>query len=291
MLMTTLSMFPIAAVCHTASVATTVDDSLAMDYPPTMHMKLDAPLSSDDAAVANNDDARIEALLRELEAAARTLEAFTADVHYVSVEDLLGRQETRIGEIIYRVDPADGSKSFAVLFNRLIIGDRGRSQAKHYVFADRWLAEIDHENKQFIAREIVPPGRELDPLKLGEGPIPLPIGQPKHEVLERFEVSLINVPEQGILAELGNVDGLRLVPKQGTAEARDYQHIDLFYDQTSRLPVGIDTLETNDNRKTIRLRSLQHNPTLTDEQLEMLSIETPDPAEWAIDRRPWRGDR
>lgn len=245
---------------------------------------------SDNAPTSATDES-VEALLSELEAAAADLQAFTADVQYVNIEDLLGRQETRIGELIYRVDPVDGSKSFAVMFNRVVIGDRAQNQAKHYIFADRWLAEVDHENKQFISREIVPPGRELDPLKLGEGPIPLPIGQPKDEVLARFDVSRIDVPETGILAGLDNVDGLRLVPKEGAAEASDYQHVDLFYDRASRLPVGISTLETNDNRKVVRLRQLQHNPKLTEEQLELLSIETPDPAEWAIDRRPWRGDR
>lgn len=274
-----------ASMASTGVVAATADDK---PLPPCCAARAaEAEIALGDAG--DNDPAH--ELLAELEASAADLQAFTADVNYIHEENLLGRREIRSGEIIYRVDPVDRSKSFAILFNRLIVGDRAQSQQKHYIFAGRWLAEVDHANRQFISREIVPPGRDFDPLKLGEGPIPLPIGQPKDEVLARFDVTLIEQPPQdGPLRGLDNVDGIRLVPKQGTAEARDYQHVDLYYDRTTRLPVGIETLETNDDRKIVRLLNVQHNPQLTDEQLQQLSIEVPDAQEWAIDVRPWRGN-
>ena len=108
-------------------------------------------------------------------------------------------------------------------------------------------------------------------------------------MLARFDVTrLDDVPEDGPLSGLSDVDGIRLVPKEGTSEARDYQHVDLYYDRASRLPVGIATLEANDDRKLVRLRNLAYNPDLSEEQLGQLSIERPDPDEWAIDVRPWR---
>lgn len=233
----------------------------------------------------------VHALLGELEAAGRSLRSFTADVYYLHEEDLLGRREIRMGHIVYR-NPEDANPAFAILFNRLIVGDRATDQQKHYIFADRWLVEIDHANRQFISREIVPPGRDFDPLRLGEGPIPLPIGQPRDEVLTRFDVTLLeSLPESGPLSRLENVDGLRLVPKPGTPEARDFQHVDLYYDRAHRLPVGIQTLHTNDDRKIIRLSNLEHNPQLTQQQLDQLSIQTPDPQSWAIDIRPWRSEQ
>ncbi len=228
------------------------------------------------------------ALLDRLETAAADLESFTAEIIYENWDDLLTRREIRQGEIIYQIDSETDAKNFAILFGSLTVNQRRQTRLRHYVFRDRWLAEIDHEAKQFIKRELVPPGRQLDPLKLGEGPVPLPIGQPKDEVLKRFEATLIDPPgdELALLRGLVEVDGLRLTPREGSPEARDYRRIDLYYDRATSLPVGINVIEVNGNRKTVRLRNMQRNPKLTDEQVERLSIDEPDPREWSIDIRP-----
>lgn len=227
-------------------------------------------------------------LLDRLETAAADLESFTAEIIYENWDDLLGRREIRQGKIIYQIDPDTDAKNFAILFESLTVNQRRQTRLRHFVFRDRWLAEIDHEAKQFIKRELVPPGRQLDPLKLGEGPVPLPIGQPKDEVLKRFKATLIDPPddELALLRGLDEVDGLRLIPREGSPEARDYQRIDLYYDRATSLPVGINVIEANSNRKTVRLRNMQRNPELTDEQVEQLSIDEPDPREWSIDIRP-----
>jgi hypothetical protein len=227
----------------------------------------------------------VEAILTRQEREAADVRTFTADVRYEAWDDILARREIRSGHIIYDVDAA-GRRSFAVLFDRLIVGQRAQDRRKHYIFSGRWLVEVDHETKQFIKRELVPPGRQIDPLKLGEGPIPLPIGQPKDEVLARFDVTLIEPPTEGMLAGLADVDGLRLVPKPGTPEAADYERVDLFYDRATSLPIGIDAVELGGNRKTIRLLEVQRNPELTDEQRAKLSVEEPDPREWSIDVQP-----
>ncbi|HRQ75688.1 MAG TPA: hypothetical protein PK098_07190 [Phycisphaerales bacterium] len=233
----------------------------------------------------------LDALLTHIEHSGQELRAFTADVRYEIVDELLGRREIRTGEMIYRVDDAAG-KSFAVLFDRLMIPPRSQTRLRHYIFSDRWLVEVDHEAKQFIKREIVAPGQQLDPLKLGEGPIPLPIGQPKDEVLARFDASLIEAPPSGSddpMAGLRHVDGLRLVPKKGTSEAREYEQVDIFYDRATWLPVGIHAIEVGGNRKIVRLNNLAHNPTLSAQQLAKLSVKEPDPRQWAIDVQAWRG--
>jgi hypothetical protein len=231
----------------------------------------------------------VHAILHRLEESASELQSFTASIFYESYDDLLDRREIRTGNIIYRIERPEGDgvegrnvTSFAVLFDSLTIGARRSERKMHYVFHDRWLAEIDYETKQFIKRELVPPGRQLDPLKLGEGPIPLPIGQPKAEVLARFEVSLMEKPEAGPLSRLENVDGLLLIPKPGTPEAEDYSRVELFYDRETNLPVGINAVEVNDNRKTVRLSNVVRNPQLTDEQIRKLSVDEPDPREWSI---------
>lgn len=250
----------------------------------------DKPAKNDDADEHGIDP--VHEILDRLEASAADLESFTGTIYYETYDDLLDRREIRLGEIIYRIAQAEESArditSFAVLFDTLIIGQRRSDRQKHYVFHGRWLAEVDHENRQFIKRELVPPGRQLDPLKLGEGPIPLPIGQPKDQVLARFDVSLHELPEDGPLARLENVDGLLLIPRENTPEADEYSRVELYYDRETNLPVGINAIEINDNRKTVRLSSVKRNPELTDEQIQQLSVEEPDPRRWSIDVRPFR---
>ena len=253
--------------------------------PPEQPPAAQPPLAGGGAAAIDPD---IDALLTRLEASAKDLTSFAATITYEKEEALLARTETRTGEIIYRIET--GNKSFAVLFDNRIIKNRLENRLYHYVFDGRWLAEIDHENKQFIKREIVPPGKVLDPLKLGEGPFPLPIGQAKVDVLARFDVARIDVPKDGLLKSLQNVDGLLLTPRPNVPEARDYQRVEIFYDRATSLPVGINAVETNDDRKTVKLTDLRRNPAMDEAMLKKLDIAEPDARTWRIDIRPWKSD-
>ncbi|MDY7109424.1 MAG: hypothetical protein SYC29_12380 [Planctomycetota bacterium] len=242
--------------------------------------------AGEDEPVANDDP--VIALLDTLERSADDLRAFTASIHYVVEDALLGEKVIRKGELVYRADPEGGEKSFAILFESRIANGRKRDQLKHYVFSGGWFVEVDHDEKLFIKRQVVAEGEEYDPLKLGEGPFPLPVGQERAEVLARFQVSLLALPETGPLAKLRGetpVDGLRLIPRPGSQAAEDIARIDLFYDRDTHLPIGIDLIETNGDRKTARLGNLKRNPTLSKSALAKLSIDEPDPTEWRIDIR------
>jgi hypothetical protein len=193
----------------------------------------------------------------QLEKNAKDLNAFTAKVMYEKEDALLGRKELRTGDLIYRVDPQSKEKSFAIFFDATIVNNRKRQETRRYIFNGRWLAEIDDKEKQFIKREIVPPGKQLDPLKLGEGPFPLPIGQPKAEVLARYRCDCSGASQQGLLKDLQNVDGLLLVPKPGTQEAKDFIKVELFYDRQLLLPVGIHLVDGNGDQKTIKMTDMR----------------------------------
>ncbi|MHC5004173.1 MAG: LolA family protein [Planctomycetota bacterium] len=249
------------------------------------------PAAQEPTATAPADPAM--ELLERLERSAEDLRAFVADVVYEAEDELIGRRETRRGTLVYQADASSGDKRFAVLFSTIDRNGRRERRPKHYVFDGQWLAEIDAKDRQFIKRQIVPPGERLDPLKLGEGPFPLPVGQPAGQVLARFEASLMPMPTEGPLARVPAVyeqlDGLLLIPRTGTAEAKDYERVELLYDRATMLPVGINVVETSGDRKTVRLRNPQRNPELDAEALETLQIEDPDPREWSISVQPWKG--
>src|SRR5262249_37287848 len=152
------------------------------------------------------------------------------------------------------------------------------------------LIELDFNTKQCFKHQIVPPGEHFDPLKLGEGPFPIPIGQSSKEVLARFTASTIAKSSDPTLASaLGEaaVEGLLLVPRPGPKEAGQSDKTELFYDPTLLLPVGILLTEANGSRKTVALRHLKRNEGLDEKQFMFAE---PDPKEWHIEVEKWRDE-
>jgi len=266
--------------------ATRSNNSPTPQPPPSEGGGVDAPVAGNPAT-----DTAVEALLDGIEADGQSLRTITARVSYEKVDALLGGKELRIGRLIYRADET-GKRDFAILLESEIVNGQKRDSKTSYVFSDRWLAEIDHEHRQFIKREIAPPGSTIDPLALGEGPFPLPVGQKKAEVLKRFEAQPAALPGEGLLAKLDSatVDGLELLPRAGTPEADDFDRVLVFYDKGTRLPVGILMEDANGDLKTVRMDDVKKNQPLTDAETAHLSVENPDPKEWSIDIQKWRGE-
>ncbi len=223
----------------------------------------------------------IDEILENIEKA--DISSVSATVAYTRTDPILNRREIRAGKVLFRMTD-DNHREAAILFDTLIIGRRREDSKKHYIFSGRWMAEIDHEKKQFIKRELVAPGEDdIDPFELGNGPIPLPIGQKKESILAKFEVKKILRPEKGTLSKLGkNIVGIQLTPKvEG-----EWETIDLFYDPETWLPVGVQTIELDGTKRISLLSNISLN-VLSEEDVQLLNIETPDPKEWSIDIRPW----
>ncbi|MEE2912486.1 MAG: hypothetical protein VX436_01635 [Planctomycetota bacterium] len=229
-----------------------------------------------------NDD--IGKILENIESV--DIKSITATVSYTRSDPILDRKETRTGKLLFRKE-ADNKQEVALLFDSLIIGQRREKTRKHFIFSGRWMAEIDHENKQFIKRELVSPEeKSVDPLELGNGLMPLPIGQSKESVLKKFTVTAIPLPAAGPLSRLQDpVVGLHLVPKGGS----DWEYIDLFYDPDTWLPVAVQTMETDGTQRISRLTNLELN-VLSAEEIKLMNIETPDPKEWSVDIQPLKSD-
>ena len=204
--------------------------------------------------------------------------SLTADVSYTRTDPILDRREIRTGKLLFRM--VDGKREAAILFDTLIIGRRRETKQKHYIFSGRWMAEVDHDKKQFIKRELVAPHeKEIDPFGLGGGPLPLPIGQSKESVLKKFVVTMVEEPTEGPLSKLDdNVVGLHLLPK-----AKDeWEYINLYYDPETWMPVGVESVAMNGIKRVSLLTNLLVDE-LSDANAALLNIETPDPKIWSID--------
>lgn len=245
-------------------------------------------------------DAKVEELLDALEHATDALKDFSASVAYEKFDAVTNGAVLQYGRLLY-VKGAAGTPGtkLGVFFDEYVDagGRKDDTLEQRFIFADGWLCEVDPKIKQFIKRQIVPPGQSFDPLKLGEGPIPLPIGQRKSEVLRRYIVSTPPMSDARLLQGLKpeSVRPLRLVPMTAGAgqcadasDPNDFAQIDLFYDAETLLPVGVVATSPNGDRKTVKLSKLVRNGGMTADDQAMLSVETPSAKDWKIDVRPWK---
>ena len=182
----------------------------------------DAPRTPDapqNAEVPQNADApptlapsasarRVDNFLGELEQSGATIESLSGSLSLEKYDALVEETERRFGKLV--LEKKAGKTRFAIQFEEFVDGS-GRSDraVDHWIYADGWLCEQDYRNKSFTKRQIVAPGESFDPLALGEGPIPIPIGQRKADVLARFEVSETEIPlDIPLLGSMQNVAGL-----------------------------------------------------------------------------------
>jgi len=144
-------------------------------------------------ASLTHPDPEVDRLLDRLEAADRGLLDLTATIVYARHDLALESLITRFGSLTYRTTPRDdagerGRTVFAIRFDK-IVDDLGRvsDHQQLWLFDGAWLVEQDFKSMTYIKRQVAREG--VDPTRLGEGPLPIPIGQRKREILQRFEVA------------------------------------------------------------------------------------------------------
>lgn len=201
--------------------------------------------------------ATVEDLLTALETADAGIDTFQARVLYDRFMRLQGDRITRIGGLAFRVDePAKDGKparrTFSVLFDQTFIDNVLRTEPTHMVFDGEWLVEKNDADKVFTARQVTRPGEPIDPLRLGEGPMPLPIGQRKDDILKRFDATLlaaadgVGAPEDATeeeramaerrLAFVENTHQLHMVPHESTARDLGLADVRLWYEKGTLYP-------------------------------------------------------
>lgn len=264
--------------------------------------------------------ATADALLAALEKADEKLETLTADVRYEKTFELQGDRQVRTGKL-YFVNGEKGTtggkgRKFAVSFEKLQVGEVVREEPKVYIFDGQWLVEKLPKEKPplFIKRQVVAPGQTADPLRIGEGPFPLPIGQKAAEIKERYEVELLpagaglepgkddDEEQKATLANLGKfVAGgahVKLTPKARFAEDEDFTRIDLWYRRDKAgmlLPRMARTVDKAKNQSVVQLINVQvqreGEAANTAARVPPEALDTAEPARgsgWEVQVVPWQ---
>lgn len=216
--------------------------ALAISEPPPAAERPAAPVVEKAAPPAYAD---ATALLTQLEAGDQGLTALQAEILLHRSFALEGDEQTRWGMLYFRQieNPENplgrALRQFAVRFDKVMIDRRLEDKEQRFIFDGVWLAEINPEEKRFNKRQVVAHGENFDPLKIGEGPLPIPIGQKKEDILSRFVAELRPVTEgidDGTDRKQADawrkfVSGsvqLKLTPK-AAGEDEDFTEIRLWY--------------------------------------------------------------
>ena len=268
------------------------------------------PQSQSNGAV----DPRVSMALDRIEAADRELTSLGAALRLIRRFPAIqgGGQQTQYGTISFVVQPAAGPaqtgaaqpaaaqpgvappaplRKFAIKFETRDIPDaagqmRRESDPQDFIFDGTWLLERRHNDKFFARRRMLAPGAGRDPLKIGEGPFPLPIGQRKADMLERFDVTIVDVmdsaPDNPRLREvLKGCTQLRLLPRVETLGAKDFREIRLWFREPDALPIFAQTINRDDSSAEVFLVNVKRN-----EPVAPGSFDTTPPA----DAEGWKGD-
>ncbi|MCA9293128.1 MAG: hypothetical protein KDA20_04865 [Phycisphaerales bacterium] len=145
-------------------------------------------------------DPAVDALLDRLEVADAGMTDLTGALVYTRVNVILEDIQTRIGSLKFVVLPPKEAgrrprRVFLAHFTQYIDPHTKRDEDEQWGFDGQWLIERNAREKTRIARQMARPGEDVDPLRLGEGPLPIPLGQRKAEILSRYDVSQRDVKE------------------------------------------------------------------------------------------------
>ncbi len=192
-----------------------------------------------------------EDLLKLIEDAEGRFRTLTAEVLFDQVKGVDADRRKRFGKIWFedgRVQTPPGPRRFAVRFDRVQFGSRIQDEVQEYIFDGQWMVERRPAEKQIIKQQVARPGETLDPLRLGEGRFPLPIGQKAAAIRARYAVEML-VPEAGLEAHeekelpallkfVAGTHQLKLVPVAGLIDTEELKEIRLWY----RTEMGSDGL-------------------------------------------------
>lgn len=241
------------------------------------------------AAASPTPPGTADELLTELETADRGLKSLTAKILYDRTFEIAGDRQIRTGVLYFVGGEEKKPRAFAIRFDTLIVGQSRRDEEKWFVFDGQWLLEKTPAQKRFTKRQVVGPGESFDPLRIGEGPFPIPIGQKKSEILDRYEAALLP-PEDGLsepkLAEfVAGSSQLKLTPKD---PKDDFREIRLWYRRGPEsegrwLPRMSKTLSRDGDESVVQLIQVRANTPVPAE-----ATDTSTPEGWDGTVQPYR---
>jgi hypothetical protein len=233
-----------------------------------------------------NVDPAAKKILDALEAAGlRHKTIFCSDLTYVVLNPSLGDTETRTGYVKYQKDNPKDFTRFRIHFDTLQQSDGPRvTELKDYAFGPdkdgtQWMSIADFANKKLQQLQVARAGETVDPLKIGEGPFPIPFGQKTQDVLKCCDVTT-RPPKAG---DPPNTDYIRLIPKPDFRRKLNFATMDMWVDRNMALPVKI--VSTADN-KTATTVTFAKDQIQLNQKMDPADFKLIRPAGWTLESKP-----
>jgi outer membrane lipoprotein-sorting protein len=233
---------------------------------------------ADDSPPTISQTSSVDQVLDALDARGKTLNDFTADVRLQEDDEAVGKSTVRTGKIWFQKLPENDARMRLTLDKKIVQGKTFDDKLE-YVYAKGWLTDRDYGRKINKRRQVVRPGEKINLLKLGQGPLPLPLGQDKADVHQLFEVKKIAPAKD----DPANTIHLELTPKPGTKYEHKFDAVDFWIDTTSQMPVRIQTADGPEVR-TWDLSNTQVNTGLTDKDFTLSPVNE---QEWQLSEEPY----
>lgn len=267
----------------------------------TQPANIDTPSgTTSTVAVPDTREVSTNDLLDQMQKLGDTLTSLRADIDMQTTDGQSGERSSRVGSFLLQ-KRGEGDSRARVSLNKLIVeDDEDRKkiipERIEYLLEGDWVIDRvygrglnDPGGRRETHRQIRKPGEKVDLLKLGEGPFPLPIGQPRDSVRAQFEVTrLPDDPEKAGLA------GLELRPREETRLARRFHQIVIWIDLKDAMPRIIETVSASveldpstgkqtaipgtETKKTV-LTNVKINDAVTDQDFKLEEINV---KEWSI---------
>jgi outer membrane lipoprotein-sorting protein len=227
-------------------------------------------------------DASVDAVLDALDARGRSMNQFAADVTLSEIDEATQVESQRTGRVWYH--KRQGNDRIRVTFDQKAEGRFSKPDKIEYLLDGGWLIDRDYKRAIEVKRQVLRPGEKVNLLKLGEGPFPLPIGQPKEDVHREFVVTRGDPAMEGPKG----ASHIALKPREGTRLAKKFAQIDVWVDPQTQMPVRIEALDANETtRRTTELRNIQVNPDppLGDGDFALPKV---DESKWELHTEPYQ---
>ena len=254
-----------------------VGDAPIGSFPP-----LDPKSARADTSTAIPADPTVDQVLAALHARGDDLRTLSADVAMTEAPLLdagLGDEPKTRGGRLY-VDRTGESPRVRVTFDRETTGGRTVAGDKlEYLLDGDTLTDRTYGSRKVeVRRQVRRAGDPPVDLLAVDGPLPLPVGQSPDEVKRRFEVSVVPPAPTD---PPGTVH-VRLVPREGTRLAGEFETLDLWPDRADALPRRVETADATTVRTT-ELSNVVMNAPLPE---GALALEPVDEREWQITVQP-----
>ena len=143
---------------------------------------------------------------------------------------------------------------FRMHFDTLQHGEgRKIADVVDYAFDGRWLTVMKHRVKQITRFEVVRAGEKAQPLKLGQGPFPVPFGQEAAEVIKIFHATTRPVRD----GEPKGTDYLKLAPHRPHRKKLSITRLEMWVDRKRHLPARIAFRDHARNETTVTFSNIQ----------------------------------